>query len=228
MATVSRDPAGRYFVSMSVEETILPLPVTDRAVGVDMGLIDVVVTSDGDKVAAPRYLRKAEKQLKKAQRILSRRQKGSNRRERQRQRVARLHAKVADSRQDFLHKLSRRLIDENQVIAIEDLNVKVMHQTRKLAKAALDTGLGELRRQLEYKADWYGREVIVIDRFAPTSKVCSACGCTTELSLSDRMWTCQDCGEHHDRDVNAAINILHTASSAGINARGEQHVGVAA
>jgi len=227
MATVSRDPAGRYFVSFSVEEIVQPLPVTDKSVGVDMGLIDVAVTSDGDKVAAPRHLRQAEKRLKRATRIMQRRKQGSGRWEKQRQRVARLHARVADSRADFLHKLSRRLIDENQVIAIEDLNVRGMQRGR-LSKSIGDAGLSELRRQLTYKAVWYGRELLVIDRFAPTSKVCSACGCTAELSLSDREWTCQECGLSHDRDVNAAINILHTASSAGINARGEYLAGVAA
>lgn len=222
MATVSRDSAGRYFVSIVTEEPVEKLKPINKQIGVDMGVADIVVCSDGFKSGSPKHYRKHEKQLAKAQRVFSRKTKGSNRREKQRVKVAKLHAKIKDSRRDFLHNLSSKLINENQVIAIEDLNVKGMVKNRRLSKSISDIGMHELRRQLEYKADWYGRDIIVIDRWTPTSKVCSSCGSVVDnMSLSVREWTCKDCGEHHDRDINAAINILHTAMGAEINARGE-------
>lgn len=209
MVTVRRDACGRWFVSMAVAEAVQALPATDRESGVDMGLKDVALTQDVQKSGAPRYLRHASQRLARAQRVLSRRQKGSNRRERQRRKVARVHAQVADARHDFLHKLSSQLVDENQVIGIEDLCVRGMARGWN-AKAVGDTGLAELRRQLEYKAAWYDRELIVIDRFAPSSKRCSACGDVRRtLPLKVRECTCRACGSHHDRDVNSARKILY-------------------
>jgi putative transposase len=222
MVTVRRDACGRYFVSFMVEEEIHALPQKTNAVGVDVGLKDVVVTSDGEKSGNPRYLRKYLRRLKRQSRNLSRKCKGSQRWKRQRQRVARLHARISDARQDFLHKTTTELVREHGAIAIEDLAVKGLCRTR-LAKSMADASLGELRRQLEYKAAWYGRELLIADRFAPTSKTCSACGTVqAEMPLKVRAWTCPDCGTAHDRDVNAAKNVLMfaTAGGAGSYARG--------
>ena len=225
MATLSRDPVGRYFVSLSVEEGIQPRARTECSVGIDLGLHDVVVTSEGWKSGAPKYYRKYERALARAQRVLSRRKKGSGRRLQQRIRVARIHLKVKDSRRDFLHKLSSKLINENQVIGIEDLCVKGMHRGW-LSKSISDTGLGEFRRQLEYKAVWYGRQLQVIDRFEPTSKTCSGCGHKLdELDLSVREWICPKCRMNHDRDINAAKNVLNTVRRTGIPTRGESGLG---
>jgi putative transposase len=228
MATVSRDPCGQYFVSFSCEEVITPLPLTGKAAGVDLGVKDVIVTSDGYKSGNPKHLKRRLRHLKRQQRRLSRMAKGSNRRARQKLRVARIHARIANSRADFLHKQTTRLIRENDVLAVEDLNVKGMAKNHQLAGAVNDVGMHELRRQLEYKAHWHGRQVEVIDRWAPTSKMCSECGVINESmpkglhGLRVRGWTCE-CGVHHDRDVNAAKNILKfsTAGNAGIYARGQ-------
>ncbi|ADE13552.1 transposase, IS605 OrfB family [Nitrosococcus halophilus Nc 4] len=217
MVTVSKDPAGRYFVSMACEVEIAALPARKNAVGVDVGVKDVVVTSSGDKSGAPKYTYQYARQLKKAQRRLSKKKKGSQRRRRQQQRVARIHARIADSRRDFLNQQSSKLINENQVICLEDLNIKGMLRNRRLSKAVADCGLYELRRQIECKAKWYGREVLIVDRWAPTSKRCSECGTIQEsMPLKVREWECPDCGTEHDRDINAAKNVLRwgTAGSA--------------
>lgn len=214
MVTVRRDASGRYFVSMTVETVVDPLPQKTNAVGIDVGLKDIVVTSDGMKTGNPRHLRKAEKKLKRAQRQASRKVKGSNRRKKAVLKVAKLHAKVADTRADFLHKLSTGLIREYQIIAIEDLSIKGMARGR-LSRSVADAGLGELRRLLTYKAEWYGRNLVVIDRWEPTSKVCSECGHKMDsMPLTVREWTCPECGSDHDRDVNAARNVL-TAAMVG-------------
>jgi putative transposase len=216
--TVSKDPAGRYFVSMACEVDILPLPARTNAIGVDVGVKDVVVASEGWKSGAAKYTYRYARQLKIAQRRLANKQKGSARRRQQQYRVARIHARVADSRKDFLHPISSKLINENQVIGLEDLNIKGMMRSHHLSKAVADSGLYELRRQLEYKAKWHGRDIFIVDRFAPTSKTCSACGAyQQEMPLKIREWRCSDCDTHHDRDINAAKNILMfaTAGSAG-------------
>lgn len=223
MATVSKDPSGRYFVAFSCAVELKPLPLTSQSIGVDLGIKDVVVTSDGWKSGNPHHLKGKLKHLKRQQRRLSRMQKGSNRRHRQRLRVARLQAHIAAMRQDFLHKTSTALVRRADVLALEDLHVNGMLRNHRLAGAIADVGMGELRRQIEYKAAWYGRKVEVVDRFAPTSKTCSACGSYQQtMPLSIRAWTCPDCGTRHDRDVNAAKNILKfsTAGEAGIDARG--------
>ncbi|QBQ56557.1 RNA-guided endonuclease InsQ/TnpB family protein [Nitrosococcus wardiae] len=224
MVTVSKDPAGRYFVSLVCEIEILPLPTRKNVIGVDVGVKDVVITSEGYKSGAPKYTYQYARQLKQAQRRLSKKRKGSYRRRRQQQRVARIHARIADSRRDFLHQQSSKLINENPVICLEDLNIKGMLRNRHLSKAVADCGLFELRRQMEYKAAWYGREVLIVDRWAPTSKACSECGTIHEsMPLKVREWVCPDCTTRHDRDINAAINVLRlgTVGSAGTDkARG--------
>lgn len=224
MATVSKTPDGRYFVSFACEVELKPLPLTGQIIGVDLGIKDVVVSSDGWKSGNPRHLKAKLKHLKRQQRFLARKQKGSHRRNRQRLRVARIHARIAAMRQDFLHKTTTTIVRRADVIALEDLNVKGMLKNQHLAGAIADVGMGEFRRQVEYKAAWRGRKVIVVDRFAPTSKTCSGCGGYQQrMPLSVREWTCPDCQTRHDRDVNAAKVILKfaTAGNAGIDARGE-------
>ncbi|MGI9293974.1 MAG: RNA-guided endonuclease InsQ/TnpB family protein [Pseudomonadales bacterium] len=221
MATVSRDAAGRYFVSLSVLEDIASKITTINAVGVDVGIKDIVVTSDGFRSGAPKSTYRHARRLRIEQRRMSRKRKGSGRWTRQKVRVAQVHARIRDTRNDFLHQLSTRLIDDNQVIAIEDLNVSGMLKNRRLSKAISDSAVSELRRQLTYKARWYGRELRVVSRFEPTSKRCNVCGdLNHSLTLGNRQWQCQLCGTRHDRDINAAKNILHTAGSAELKARG--------
>ncbi len=183
-------------------------PRADRAVGVDAGLSAAVTLDDGTKVAPPRYLGKRLKQLKRRSRALSRAKRGSRRRAWARERLARVHARIRDSRREWLHRLSSALIHENQVICVEDLNVAGMLRNRRLSRALADGALAELQRQLEYKALWYGRTFVRVGRWFPSTKRCSACGFVREeLPLSARRWTCPECGVEHDRDVNAALNI---------------------
>jgi putative transposase len=192
------------------------------SVRIDAGLTALVTLSTGEKVANPRAERRDRVRLVKAQRTLSRRQKGSNNSSKARLGVARIHVRITDRRRDHLHKLTTRLVRENQTIVIEDLNVRGMAGNRSLARAIGDAGWSELRRMLEYKCTWYGRDLVVVDRWLPSSKTCSACGYLVDrLPLSVREWTCQRCGAWHDRDVNAARNILAagravTACGAGI------------
>jgi len=226
MATVSKDPCGRYFVSFACEVALQPMPLTGKAVGLDLGIKDVVVSWDGEeatKSGNPRHLKRQLKHLKRQQRRLARMQKGSNRRNRQRLKVARIHARIAASRADFLHKTTTALIRQADGIAIENLHVKGMVKNHHLAGAIADVGMGEFRRQIEYKAAWHGRRVEVVDRWFPSSKTCSSCGAyQAKMPLSVREWTCPDCGMQHDRDVNAAINILKfsTLGNRGLEARG--------
>ncbi|MEV5825801.1 RNA-guided endonuclease TnpB family protein [Spirillospora sp. NPDC052242] len=207
--TVSRDAAGRWFVSILCEDTITRLDPVDTAVGVDAGVTSLVTLSTGEKVANPRHERHDRERLASAQKNLARKQKGSANREKAKRKVARVHARIADRRHDFLHKLSSRLVHENQVVVIEDLNVRNMVKNHSLARAISDAGWRELRAMLEYKADWYGRELVVIDRWFPSSKTCSACGTLQkDMPLDVREWKCGGCGARHDRDVNAARNIV--------------------
>ena len=206
--TVSRDPAGRYFVSILVEEPIALLPVVNATIGIDVGIKDVVVTSEGVASGNPRHTAQYAARLAKYQRRLARKQKGSNNRRKAKLKVARVHAKITDCRKDFTHKLTTALIRENQVICVENLAVKNMVKNPTLAKAINDANWGELVRQLEYKAGWYGRTVVAIDRWFPSSKRCSCCGYTLDkLDLATRQWTCPACQTTHDRDVNAARNV---------------------
>lgn len=207
--TVSKDAAGRYFVSILVEEDIRPLPVSKGMVGIDLGLTHFAITSDGVKVDSPKYFKKHEQRLALLQRRLSRKAKGSKNREKAKRKVAKLHAKIADSRRDFHHKLSTQLIRENQFIAVETLTVKNMVKHPTLAKAISDSGWSQFLSFLSYKAEWYGRTLAGIDRWYPSSKRCSCCGHTvSSMPLEVREWRCPSCNETHDRDVNAARNIL--------------------
>lgn len=206
--TVSRDAAGRWFVSILCEDRIRPLDPVDGAVGVDAGITALVTLSTGEKIVNPRHERAARRKVAKAQRGLARKEKGSANRARARLRLARVHARVADRRNDHLHQVSTRLVRENQVIAVEDLAVRNLIKNRSLARAISDAGWRELRRMLEYKAAWYGRVLLVVDRWFPSSKLCSACGASQRsMPLTVREWECA-CGVVHDRDVNAARNIL--------------------
>ncbi len=207
--TVSKDAAGRYFVSLLCDDVVAKKPASNGKVGVDLGLTHFAILSTGEKIAAPNTFRKYEAKLAKLQRRLAKKQKGSKNRAKARLKVARLHAKIADARRDFLHKLSTRLINENQVIAIESLSVSNMQKNRCLSKSISDASWSEFVRQLEYKARWYGRELIGIDRWYPSSKRCSDCGYTMpKMPLSVREWVCPECGSIHDRDINAARNVL--------------------
>ncbi|MEV4549316.1 RNA-guided endonuclease InsQ/TnpB family protein [Nonomuraea wenchangensis] len=217
--TVIKDAAGRYFASFVIEICQEPLPETASEVGIDLGLTHFAVLSDGRKVGNPRLLRRAERRLKKAQQALSRKEKGSNNRARAKRVVARAHAKVADARRDFAHKLSTQIIRDNQAVYVEDLCVKGMARTR-LAKSVHDAGWSQFVAMLEYKAVRYGRTFARIDRFFPSSKLCSACGLLADkMPLSVRSWTCP-CGAVHDRDVNAAINVLAAGRAERLNACG--------
>ncbi|WP_240543038.1 RNA-guided endonuclease InsQ/TnpB family protein [Solihabitans fulvus] len=205
--TVSRDQAGRWFVSILCEDTPVPMPAATTAVGIDAGITSLVTLSTGEKITNPRHERRDRRRLAKAQRALSRKTKGSNNRDKARVKVARVHARIADRRRDFLHQLTTRLVRENQTLVIEDLTVRNMVRNHTLARAISDASWTQLRSMLEYKADWYGRTVIAVNRWFPSSKQCSACGALRAgMPLSVRTWTC-GCGATHDRDVNAAVNI---------------------
>ena len=207
--TISKDRADRYFVSFALQECVEALPPLERQIGVDLGLTSIVALSTGEVVGNPKFFAREEKKLARAQRQLSRKAKGSKNRAKARQKVARLHARIADKRRDFQHKLSTRIIRENQTVCVETLAVKNMLRNHTLAKAISDVGWGELVRQLEYKAQWYGRTLIKVDRWYPSSKTCSACRDVLEsLDLDEREWTCPTCGAHHDRDLNAARCVL--------------------
>ncbi|MET7726738.1 RNA-guided endonuclease InsQ/TnpB family protein [Streptomyces mirabilis] len=207
--TVSRDGAGRWFVSLLCEDpAVRPLPANSDAVGIDVGLSHLLTLSTGEKIANPRHERRDRVCLAKAQRELSRKAKGSANRAKARVKVARVHARITDRRRDMLHKLTTRLVRENQTLVIEDLTVRNMVKNRTLARAISDAAWSQLRSMLEYKAAWYGREVIAVDRFFPSSRLCSHCGALAErMPLGVRTWTCV-CGTTHDRDVNAANNLL--------------------
>ena len=206
--TISRDAAGRYFVSCLCEFEPVSLPITLKTVGIDVGLTDLFVTDTGFKTGNPRHTAKYAKRLALLQRRLSKKQKGSTNRAKARAKVARIHAKIADCRLDNLHKLSRKLINENQVVCVESLKVKNMIRNPKLSRAIADASWGEFVRQLEYKGEWSGRSVVAIDQFFPSSKRCSGCGYTiSKMALNVRSWVCPGCGAYHDRDVNAARNI---------------------
>jgi putative transposase len=210
MVVASREPDGRWYVTFSVDaDDLEPLPEAGRSVGVDLGVKDFAVTSDGEKIANPRHLERKARNLARYQRRLSRCQKGSANRAKAKVKVARAHRKVRDARRDFLHKASNRLVRENDLVAAEDLAVKNMVRNHSLARVISDYGWGEFRSMLEYKCERYGRALAIVDRWYPSSKTCSACGhLLGKLSLKTRHWQCPSCGTWHDRDVNAAKNIL--------------------
>ena len=207
--TVSRAAAGRWFVSILVEETIRPLVPVESSVGVDAGITALVTLSTGEKIVNPRHERRDRRRLARAQRVLAHKQPSGKNRAKARLKVARIHARITDRRRDFLHKVTTRLVRENQVIAVEDLTVRTMVGNHSLARAISDAAWRELRSMLEYKAAWYGRTLVAVDRWFPSSKLCSACGTLQEtMPLNVRSWMCPACGTVHDRDVNAAKNIL--------------------
>ncbi|MEU6230389.1 RNA-guided endonuclease TnpB family protein [Streptomyces sp. NPDC047042] len=216
--TVIKDSAGRFFASFVIDTDpaadAARMPASDQSIGIDLGLTHFAVLSTGEKIDSPRFLRRAEKKLKKAQRDLSRKRKGSKNWEKARLRVARAHAKVTDARKEFHHQLSTRLISENQGIAVENLSVTGLARTR-LAKSVHDAGWTAFVNMLEYKAERYGRTLVKIGRFEPTSQVCSSCGVKDgPKPLTIREWTCTACGTLHDRDHNAALNVKQAAGLA--------------
>jgi putative transposase len=210
MVIVAREPDGRWYVTFTVDtDAPGPLPETGRAVGVDLGVRDFAVISDGQRFPNPRHLERKARNLARYQRRMARRQKGSANRAKAAAKVARVHRKVRNARRDFLHRASTGLVRRADLIVIEDLAVKNMVKNRRLARAIADCGWREFRRQLAYKCQRYGRDLVVIDRWFPSSKTCSACGhLLAQLSLSVRHWTCPACGARHHRDINAAKNIL--------------------
>lgn len=230
--TVKLAPDGKWFVSLLVDVDIEPLPPSEFKVGVDLGITSLLALSTGEKISNPKTFRVKHKRLKKAQKALARKTKGSNNRHKARLKVARIHAEISDARKDFLHKLTTRLVRENQTIAVEDLAVKNMVKNPKLALSITDASWGELVRQLDYKCEWYGRTLIKIDRWFPSSKRCSNCGHIAEkMPLNIRSWDCPSCGCSHDRDVNAAINVLAAGlavSVCGATVRPEQSKSVKA
>jgi putative transposase len=230
--TVKLSPSGRWTVSMLVEVDIQPLPKVENQVGIDLGITSLMALSTGEKIANPKGFKAKRGKLRRAQKALSRKVKGSNNRHKARLKVAKVYEEISDTRKDFLHKLTTRLVRENQAIAVEDLAVKNMVKNRKLSLAISDASWGELVRQLEYKCDWYGRTFIKIDRWFPSSKRCSNCGHVVDkLPLNIREWDCPSCGIKHDRDTNAAVNILAAGlavSVCGATVRPEQSKSVKA
>ena len=208
--TISKTTSDRYFASILVDDgKDLPLPgLAGKAIGIDVGITDIAVTSDGEKFTNPKWMSKHERNRIRKERKLARKQKGSNRRNKARLLVSKIHGSIANCRSDFLHKLSRRLVDENQVICVENLNVKAMTKNRKLSKAICSIGWGMLCTMLKYKAEWLGKTYLEVDRFFPSSKTCSHCyHKVSELPLNVRSWNCPSCNTQHDRDINAAKNI---------------------
>ena len=213
---VSREPDGRWYVTFAMDASApAPMAGTGQAVGVDLGITSFAVTSNGERIANPRHLERRARNLARYQRRLARRQRGSANRARAKAKVARAHRKVRNARRDFLHRTTTQLIRDNDLIAIEDLNVSGMVRNRRLARAISDCGWGEFRRQLEYKCERAGRRLIVIDRWYPSTKMCSACGfLLADLPLKVRTWRCPSCRTRHDRDLNAAKNILAAGLAA--------------
>ncbi|SNT71455.1 IS200/IS605 family element RNA-guided endonuclease TnpB [Psychrobacter sp. LV10R520-6] len=221
-ATISKSPSGKYYVSLLVETVVDDMPKTQSNIGIDLGVTDFIVLSDGSKVANPKFLSRLQDKLGREQKILAKRRlvaktqqrklSESRNYQKQRLKVAKVYEKITNTRKDFLHKLSFNIIKNHDVIAIEDLNVKGMVKNRKLAKAILDSSWSTFTTMLAYKAEWYGKELVKIDRWYPSSKTCSGCGhllSKDELPLSLRSWVCPCCLRNNDRDINASINILN-------------------
>lgn len=216
--TVQLQPSGRWYIALKFDDIgTLALKPIDKTVGIDVGISSLITTSDGFKVSNPKSFDKNYKRLRRAQKSLSRKQKCSQNRIKARLKVASLYAQITDSRLDHLHKLTTQLIRDNQTIVVEDLAVRNMVKNRKLARSISDAAWGEFVRQLDYKSKWYGRNLVKIDRWFPSSKRCSSCGHIVEkLPLNIREWDCPSCGSHHDRDINASINILAAGQAVSV------------
>ena len=211
--TISQNPSGKYYISILVDTENYQLPKLDSKIGIDLGIKEFAITSDGEIFSNPKWMNKLEKRLAKLQKDLSRKQKGSNNRKKARLKVSKLHEKIANQRKDYLHKISHHIISENQVIVIEDLKVSNMIKNHKLAKSIANVSWFEFRRQLEYKANWYGRELIIAPTNYASSQLCSNCGNKSSQTkdLSCRTYICPICGMEMDRDINASKNLLKLA-----------------
>ena len=208
--TVSKNKLNHYFASILVDTEIIKYKPITKELGIDLGLKHFIIDSDSNKINNPRFYRNQEKNIIKHQKRLSRKKKGSKNREKERLKLCKIYLKITNQRNDFLHKLSSKLINDNQIIYIEDLNIAGMIKNHCLAKSIQDASWSEFIRQLDYKSKWYGRELIKIGRFEPTSKKCNCCNhIKDDLELNDREWICDNCHAEHDRDINAAINILN-------------------